>query len=425
MSIITLIHELHSIENALNLPENEIFSFNPPNFPIGNDDSRVQSKNVWNGNLESSDQNINEPILDDELPGEMGRSSKLKEALDSLHDHSEGLWGSTKATGLEAHAYYKSFHLSKFWGIYISYTGLLKMTSIFNNSFASEGEAIRHVWNGILSHEAMHFGIDVACARLELITRSPIYITAKKGLANTHGYSEDEERIAEGAMLRYFKKNCKKFRSIENKHFDSAYDIAIALSEDGPPGYCEGKLASTMPDFKRYADKYILKLINQSGVGTGNTLPIDLNLSNLIPTVITKGASTPGIVDAVACPVYLVDDLAANNIPNDLLHFISSVSNIRETNRFIKSVTPNYLNDWNLTKLLLGNPSYPKNTVRLDLQRWSDEDSKENGTRAWSVRVGTQSKNMRAHLDEEIDTGIWFADRFGNADKMGHHKQRR
>ena len=133
---------------------------------------------------------------------------------------------------------------------------------------------------------------------------------------------------------------------------------------------------------------------------------------------------TLGVSDWTECPIYVVEDSKFSGISVGLISYIASL-NIQETKKFIKEITPHHVDSWSDTKKLLGNPLYKKTNQNLDLKRWQKEDDRQANTRAWSVRVGGAKSNMRAHLDEHLSSGIWEADRFGNADKMGHHKNRK
>jgi hypothetical protein len=132
-----------------------------------------------------------------------------------------------------------------------------------------------------------------------------------------------------------------------------------------------------------------------------------------------------GFVDWSQCPIYIVDDSSVSHFPKDAFHFIHSVSGILESAKFQKLIYPEYISAWKKTIMRLSNPSYPKNSDTLDFRRWPNEDKSNEAIEAWSVRVGGQSTNLRAHLDHKLGTGQWVADRFGNADKMGHHKNKK
>jgi hypothetical protein len=334
------------------------------------------------------------------------------------------VWGSSNVYGFEAIAWYKSFHISNFWGIYISYSGLLRYAKKFHSIVNDHKISLDLAWNGIMAHESVHFGVDVACAKVEILTGKPIYLIGKNKANGINGYSVDEERLAEGALLRYFKSVNKSFNLPLTNSLETIYERALRNSRRLPKGYCEGELASTMPSFKCYADKYISDLVGFSLNGSSIGVLEQLELSNLMPFRKKYGGYTPGNIDWFECPIYIVDDHQYTGIKGGSLSFLTHISHISESSRFIKKISPQYVDSWKITKEKLANPDINKNSSNLDLQRWRQEDSKLNKTIAWSVRVGGKSANMRAHMDEYQETGKWIADRFGNADEMGHHKNR-
>lgn len=148
-----------------------------------------------------------------------------------------------------------------------------------------------------------------------------------------------------------------------------------------------------------------------------------IEVEGLLPKT-KSGYVNPSAVDYSQCPIYVFDDTPSNSAMSNAIHFITYISNIEEDPAFISRVIPKYIDQWIKTKELLGNPSYPKNNNNLDFKRWEIEDNPQNNTRAWSVRVG-KTTNMRAHIDEYISSKRWVARKFGDANKMGHHKNRK
>jgi hypothetical protein len=414
-----IISEIGKIPLATNIPKNEIQNIHPPHISIQQAGNRrnITIRKIWDGKIEQA--NI-EPNLADKIAPTINEENIFNKISE---DYNEEIWGPNEEYGLEAIAWYKSFHISNYWGIYISYSGLLRYAKKFYSVVKDENICIDLAWNGILAHEAVHFGVDVSCSKLEIITQKPIYLASKANINSTFGYSIDEERIAEGALLRYFKSK----RNLHiNKLFStsSIYEIALRHSQRMPPGYSDGYQASTMLDFKRYADSYIAELVNYSVPSHHNYILENFDLSNLMPLRNTRGGYVPGYIDWTECPIYIVNDHNYTQTPGGLISFLCQIKNIQESQKFIKKISPNYTELWKKTKYKLSDPVWNKNSPSIDLKRWPLEDNKSQNTKAWSVRVGGQSSNLRAHLDEDLDSGDWTADRFGNADIMGHHKNR-
>jgi hypothetical protein len=413
-----LIKNIRQIPNVTNIPINEIQNYNPPHIPI--DSIKVIGKKIWDGGREDRETN-------DKLTESIKPTISEENILEDIRENdNEEVWGSLNKNGLEAIAWYKSFHYSNYWGIYISYSGLLRFAKKFNKFINDEEISIDLAWNALMSHEAIHYAVDVACAKIEAITQQPIYIPGKSKNKGQAGYSVDEERIAQGALLSYIKSNSRKLSLLANIDSMILYEFALDHSSRMPDGYKEGYKAVTMPNFKKYADVYLSDLIRAAGLINPNSFFdfSSLELSSLMPLKNNRGGYTPGKTDWSECPIYVVNDSNYSGITSGLISFLT-LFNIHETQKFNKKISPQYVNDWHKTKQLLGDPVYKKYSPTLDFKRWRSEDSKYNNTRAWSVRVGGTKSNMRAHLDEQLETGNWEADRFGNADEMGHHKNRK
>lgn len=414
-----IISAINNIPGATAIPNSEEQNCNPPHItfsPFLGDEINI--KKVWDGG--GYDEDVRENVIDKIKPI-ISEPNILAEI--SIND-SEELWGSSSVHGIEAIAWYKSFHVSNYWGIYISYSGLLRYAKKFNSAVGDEKTCLDLAWDGIMSHESVHYAVDVACARAELIAHLPIYLPGKVLTKSQHGYSIDEERLAEGALLRYFKsKKSHQNRALSNTDL-SVYEIALRNSMRLPKGYAEGYQAATMLNFKGFADKYMSDLINYSLPRPSPAVFEILELSSLMPFRNYRGGYSPGYIDWSECPIYIVDDHQCMRVPGGLMSFLTSINHISESQKFVKKISPRYIDSWKITKTKLSDPIVSKSSTNIDLKRWPDEDDRANKTKAWSVRVGGKSANMRAHIDESTVTGIWVADRFGTADAMGHHKNR-
>ena len=111
------------------------------------------------------------------------------------------LYGSVEEVGLDALSWYISYHQHREWGIYIPLTGLVRFASLFAESTPNPLAAVNVAFDLLLSHESVHYGVDVAVSQLELIEHRALYIANRNLLRNGRGYIEAEEKIANAAML--------------------------------------------------------------------------------------------------------------------------------------------------------------------------------------------------------------------------------
>ena len=420
----SLIADIKKISSVTNIPLNEIQSFNPPSLKIHNQPGNKEPSiiTIWDGgaNLEKS----NADCFDKVKP-----TIHDIDAIDSIfkdESEHEGIWGTTQSKGIEAIAWYKSFHFSNYWGIYVSYAGLLRYASKLHKTLKNQDDALECAWNGLMAHESIHYAVDVACARIELLFNSPIYLPSQKSLFQQFGYSIEEERLAQSALLRYFKKIDGRYSRILGQfQYEGLYKAALMDSYSMPAGYSSGHELCAMKSFKFAADKYISDLVSLSALNVSNFGFDKIGLSYLMPLLEIRGGYIPGYIDRSECPIYIVNDCAKASLQNGVLSFISQITHIRKSNRFEKLVVPKYLDAWVKTAAKLADPGYKKNNPNLDFKPWPKEDNPQNNTRAWAVRVGGKTSNLRAHIDEHLIEGYWEADRFGDADKMGHHKNKK
>jgi hypothetical protein len=427
INIKNLIGEVANIGGALKIPINEVQNFNPPNinFPTYKNNSNISVNEIWSGGF-SEEVNLNADKSEEKIKNIrpfINDLDKLKSVLSDYENYDNHIWGSPFKNGTEVVAWYKSFHYSKYWGIYISYSSFLSFASKYYKLLGDPEKSIDLAWGAIMAHEAVHYGIDVACTQLEIITNKAIYIKSKDYINQQTVYSFDEEMIAEGVLLRYLKTNKRLINSI-NHDFNGFMDYIYESLEYRPPGYRDAMKAMTMSSYRYHCDEYLRKLLTLSGFSS-NSLTVVSDLSNLMPLVNDRSRLNPGFVDWSQCPLYIVDDTSVSNFPKDVFQFIHSISGILESSRFQKLIYPRYTSEWKKTLTLLSNPSYPKNSLNLDFKRWPNEDDCNLNLEAWSVRVGGRSTNLRAHIDHKVGTSEWIADRFGNADKMGHHKNKK
>jgi hypothetical protein len=406
MNITNLITSIKTINGAVIIPTNDSWHYTPPNIGLGS----LQT-NLYKQPLNTN--SIVRPIIDNE---------EAWYAIQDASDHQQE-WGNEEKLGTDALAWYASFHKTNYWGIYVPYTGLLKFASNFLGITQNPDLAIQLAWDGLLAHESIHFGIDVACAQLEIISNSPIYLNGTNILRSPQGHIPDEEQIAEAAMLRFFKSLSLKNYNLDSSLREELFERMVQKSSYKPSGYRDGMKCVPGKIFKKHLNSYLFNLCHVGSPSSFISTNSFLELSGLVPLK-SSGFYSPSSVNFSECPIYVFDDSPTKKAVSNVIHFITQISHIEESPGFMEKVVPKYLKQWVHTKELLGNPTYPKNKDNLDFKRWEDEDCPENNTRAWSVRVGKKT-NMRAHIDEHISTKRWVARKFDNADKMGHHKNRK
>ena len=332
-----------------------------------------------------------------------------------------------REAGTDALAWYKSFHRTNHWGIYIPYSGLLRMASHFLGCVNQPSVAVQVAWRALMAHELIHFGIDVACARAEILTNTSVYLSGQLKFRSPQGHIPLEECLAEGSLLRAMAGFVRN-NDLQNQLADrqAPYIIARGLSSASPSGYRDGYQAQKVPDFLRFANTYLEQMISVNAPTGSLSNLAAFDASSLLPFKIEdRRRLSLGKIDPTDCRVYVFDDLTTLNLANDCMQFISALSNISESHAFMNSVTPNFISDWIKTKQQLGDPSIPKHNPNLDFKRWPQDDNFANNTRSWSVRVGGKRSNYRAHLDQDQKSNQWTAVKFGDADKLGHHKNRK
>ena len=408
-----LICSIKAINGATDIPISDYWRLTPPLI------SHIPSKHIKAKKLTPINANqssiLHRPIIDNE--------EKLWHAIKSASDINPK-WGNEEILGTDALAWYASFHRTSYWGIYIPYSGLLKYASNFLGITQNPNIAIQLAWDGLIAHESIHYGIDVACAQLETISNLPIYLNGQFSFRSSQGHIPEEEQIAEAALLRFFKGCKSKIYYVNARDREAIYNIVIRNSLRAPSGYRDGIQCITPKNFTANLNAYLHNLCHQSSISPAFSQASSfIELSKLLP-ITTSGYYNPSSINYTKCPIYVFDDNPPNSIQSNSIHFITQISQIQEGPGFMDKVGKKYLNQWIKTKQLLGNPDYPKDNPNLDFKRWPQEDSSVNNTKAWSVRVG-KTTNMRAHINENLILKSWIAIKFGNADKMGHHKNRK
>jgi hypothetical protein len=312
MSIIKLISTVKTINSAVFIPANDSLHLTPPKY--GSGPTPISRNNASPDSIFSGLDSKHRPLID----GDDKASSAIRVASDFRPE-----WGDEEKLGTDSLAWYASFHRTNYWGIYIPYSGLLKFANNFLHVTQDPNLAIQLAWDGLLAHESMHYGIDVACAQLEVISNSPIYVKGQFSLRSSYGHIPDEEQIAEAAMLRFFKSLTLKNYGLSNNQKKEIFSIMVGRSNRGPSGYCDGIKCISPQIFTKHLNSYLYNLCHLASPSPSFSSTINvLNLSGLTPTMMS-GFYNPSSINFTECPIYVFDDTPANSSMSNVLHFMT------------------------------------------------------------------------------------------------------
>lgn len=356
-----------------------------------------------------------DPIFDDD-GFEPPATDRWREALDTLGRRvSSGTGGAGPGgqVGTDAAAWYVSFHASRGqWGIYIPLSSLPLLDELYFNKLPiPRVERWRLIWDMLLAHEAAHFAVDCACAWFELLHHAPLRRAVRDRMQATEpkselllprsSYFEAEEALANGHLLRTLVPHVTPDAGEALRRFVRAQ----------PPGYRDGEAAATNTGFAAAAAEalrgYLAVWSTLWNLDPGNP---GLDFSRLLPL---------DSADLTHCPVWVLDDLDAVDLPPGSVRFFSHVAPISETEAFLKKARKQSLSDaWERTKARLAE-GIPKGS---DFKKWPKA-----GDGMWSVRV---TDGVRAHLRQpsgqpsvvpgEDQPGTWTACDIGGHKAMGH-----
>lgn len=329
-------------------------------------------------------------------------------------------WGSPEEDGIDALAWYVSFHRDpQNWGIYIPISGLLRFANRISprgpGSYGWQG-VVNLALRGLLAHERVHYAVDYAAGQIELLFNAPCYIQARTALSNGR-YVPDEEQLANGASLRSIR------WTPEALSVPGAYRAAVDFTLTQPSGYKDGIKCVDTQSFLDFANGLMRRVAAQ--------LPIQITPSGAHPIDYTKflplgplldyrgRASRMASVDGSQCLVYLINDESILGIPFGSIAFISQVSRIVHSERFDRDLRKIGMSkEWDEVKSILADPSTPNS--RVDFKPWPPDD-KGGVIKGWSTRVGKGNSNVRAHIHQNLHTDEWVAERIDNADRLKHH----
>jgi len=340
-----------------------------------------QTESVWTGGLEIS----SESLADDKKPD--------REEIEAIFRR---LDGDVKTKGIEALAWYVSFHNSDDeWGIYIPMSSVHYLAGrLFTNDVKSENVKFDLAFNILLKHERFHFLADYAQTQIELLLGEPCrYLLGKQFQSGQ--YLEVEEAIANASMLLEMRKISTKKQFGKIKNFVNSQ----------PSGYRDA-----IPYFENFnLFEHGLSEVVKSYVGI-----VALGKNICLPIASIDWAShffTTEKINWGECPVHILHDDERLQLPALVPKFLPCIPDIRETKKFYKKFSKlarQYQDSWVETKAdLATRPPNPKQFEALV--------GKLRGI--YSVRVGS---GHRAHLKPINKYEYWEAFKIGTHTEMGH-----
>jgi hypothetical protein len=156
---------------------------------------------------------------------------ELETVLDRIDEDVRS--GQGASTGIDALAWYSSFHNSRAeWGIYLPLLSLVYFARRWLKRVRLPVEQKLEVAFQILhEHELFHFATDYMVAQWEIVLDSPCWIVMLEQKRTKQIYVEEEEKLANGYMLRQLAARLSPAQY-------SAVEAATLLQ---PPGYSEGR----------------------------------------------------------------------------------------------------------------------------------------------------------------------------------------
>ena len=249
----------------------------------------------------------------DEVPEE-----RLNEMAGRRRRMLKELGADVKIYGIDALAWYVSYHHDTKWGIYIPFSSLEYLRTTHYKGSRKDKELI---WSRclhiLLAHEFHHFHIDYLIGRWELFLLTSIWRPAKDVIRSSPiSYLQIEEAGAEARLLRFVKEyfGVRDFRK---------WSKFVA---GGLPGYRDGV---------RYVDcDRFAQVIQETAKSYLSVLAPEINLSASVDLSQAIGDSEIPWRD---CPIYMVhDEMAVASQPVEVLRY-DRVLIGRETNRFKKA----------------------------------------------------------------------------------------
>ncbi len=294
--------------------------------------------------------------------------------------------------GIEALAWYVSFHNGGPWGIFIPVLSLAYIENRFLKKYrGSRFKKWQLGYDLLLQHEMFHFATDYMCAQWEILLQAPCWSALTDyRKRNNIAYLEIEEKLANAYMLR----------QLNNLLSPSGRSLIRAAIECSPPGYKDG--IHCVDD---YLFKSNLAELTKAYV-TVHALEKNINiLSSGVD--ITSFCSLAANLDEKQCPITIIHNEDRFGIPLIGTSFILKISTIVETEAFkkaYKKLDKSLRQRWEKKKKLLAEtiPRHPEFEKFADL---------------YSLRL---NDNYRVHLRPSNDMTVWEAIAVGTHKDMGH-----
>jgi hypothetical protein len=317
---------------------------------------------------------------------------------------------SVKTKGIEALAWYQSFHYNDSdWGIYIPESSLFMLADvIFGDDILPQGgnwvkhqrlasaENLRKAWLLLWSHEIFHFATDLAIARWETVLQRPLWSfdlfrRRKEGV----DYWLYEEQAANAQMLRHLKPRLEEQ--------DMTRLEAFTLMQ--PAGYRDALEAVSNEVFWPLLEELMRSKIGILGIRATNGL-------------MNRAMSAASFIDVddeclaeFHCPVYILRDANTVLRPSIKEEIVTSMPIIEESRSFSKMLArmhAGYQKRWARKKAELAEriPPHP------EFEKFSSGPPP-----VFSIRL---SKSARAHIRYKATDGVWEAFEVGEHTRMDH-----
>jgi hypothetical protein len=343
-------------------------------------------------------------------PSDFGHQAEGKQEHDIRGSRYREIFESVEARGIEALAWYRSFHYDDSdWGIYIPESSLFMLADVVFGREAlpksgdwveherkASAENLRKAWLLLWSHEIFHFATDLAIARWETVLRRPLWAFDRfRRRQEGVDYWLYEERAANAQMLRHLKPRLEKK--------DMTRLEAFTLRQ--PPGYREALEA--LPD---QVFGPLLEELMRAKIGILGTRAVDGLMNRAISAASFIDVDDDSLA-AFHCPVYILRDADSVLRPSIKEKIVTSLPIIEESKRFSKMLArmhPDYRKRWARKKAELSEriPPYP------EFEKFSDGPPP-----TFSIRL---SKSARAHIRHRASDGAWVAIAVGEHTEMGH-----
>jgi hypothetical protein len=144
-----------------------------------------------------------------------------------LPDGDAGILFDIEDFGLEAIAYYVSFHVRPHrWGIFLSVERLEQLAAeVFDPLPATDAEKLLIAYQMVIDHELFHYWTDIAATEAEFVTRLPVYLPYLRLHPDLSSpLAQIEEALA----------NARAWRRLRTKEAKAHAGAAMDLQ---PPGY--------------------------------------------------------------------------------------------------------------------------------------------------------------------------------------------